>query len=161
MKKKGTDRDSLLYKDVPSIYLPRESIRAQKIKEKVVGFLVTCVFLLIVIFMIGTFASTSLDAPKPRDQTQRAVSESDANIMSITLCEMRTRDTLKAPRSAKFPWVKKASFDGSLAILKSYVDAQNSFGAMIRTNYICTVRYKGGDPDNSESWNIEEFMIIE
>ena len=81
--------------------------------------------------------------------------------MSITLCEMRARDTLKAPRSAKFPWVKKASFDGSLAILNSYVDAQNSFGALIRTNYICTLRYKGGAATDSESWNIEEFMILE
>ncbi len=161
MKKKATDRDSLLFKDVPSIYLPRERIRENKIKEKLIGFLVTCVLIVFVIFMIGIFASTSMDIPKPRDQDQRAVSESDANVMSITLCEMRARETLKAPRSAKFPWVKKASFDGNLAILNSYVDAQNSFGAMIRTNYICTLRYKGGAPIDPESWDIEEFMILE
>lgn len=78
--------------------------------------------------------------------------------MAIVLCEMHAKNVLKSPRSAKFPWAKKAVFDGELAILKSYVDAQNSFGAMIRTNYICTVRYLGGDPDEPSSWKIEEFL---
>jgi len=56
---------------------------------------------------------------------------------------------LKAPSTAKFP----PSFDEGVHIsetgyqtyeCRGYVDSQNSFGAMMRTNFTCTVRHVGG-----------------
>lgn len=39
--------------------------------------------------------------------------------------------------------------------VKSYVDAQNGFGAVVRLNYNCDVKYKGsGDGFMPNSWNL-------
>ena len=55
---------------------------------------------------------------------------------------MQIKEKLKSPRSAKFPgfdsrFVKK---NGTTYSIDSYVDAQNSFGALIRKNFRATVR---------------------
>lgn len=48
---------------------------------------------------------------------------------------------LKAPSTADFPWfdwqVKKV--EDNKYFVKSYVDSENSFGAKIRTNFVCEV----------------------
>ncbi len=52
------------------------------------------------------------------------------------------KNSLKAPSTAKFPTINKSS---SKAIgncqfqVASYVDAQNGFGAMLRTHYTATI----------------------
>ena len=56
---------------------------------------------------------------------------------------------LKSPSTAKFsrnPYVDKK--DDNVFIVKSYVDAQNSFGAMIRENYEVKLRYD----ESTRSW---------
>jgi len=63
---------------------------------------------------------------------------------------------LKNPASADFPW-----YDGDAIQflgndryrISSYVDAGNSFGGTIRTNYNCTVRNDGG------SWTLENMSM--
>lgn len=50
-------------------------------------------------------------------------------------------NNLKAPSTAKFPWDLKTTYDvkmGKYSVL-SYVDSQNGFGAMIRTNFLCEI----------------------
>lgn len=50
-------------------------------------------------------------------------------------------NNLKAPSTAKFPWDLKTAYDtktGKYTVL-SYVDSQNGFGAMIRTNFLCEI----------------------
>lgn len=53
---------------------------------------------------------------------------------------------LASPRSAKFPWVHTDAITHELSegnyIVHSYLDAENSFGAMIRQEYTCTVRFE-------------------
>lgn len=58
------------------------------------------------------------------------------------------KSQLKAPSTAKFAdgYDKKSKNkinDDESVIIQSYVDAQNSFGAMIRTHYRCTVDIHG------------------
>lgn len=59
------------------------------------------------------------------------------------MCEKFVTDRLRAPSTAKFAWgsdkVVTANADGSVT-LRSFVDAQNGFGAQIRTRFTCTVR---------------------
>jgi len=58
------------------------------------------------------------------------------------------RKNLKSPSTAKFAneFDKESKYrinsDGSIYI-QSYVDAQNSFGSQIRTNYSCTIDSNG------------------
>jgi len=65
----------------------------------------------------------------------------------VKACQRLIEPNLKAPKSAEFPSTSEASIDriaSNLFDVVSYVDAQNSFGAMIRTFYTCKVRRSYG-----------------
>ncbi len=58
-------------------------------------------------------------------------------------CQRAMEKGLKAPKTAEFPGMldvdgKPASVDGCTTVYSSYVDAQNAFGAKLRTKYVCT-----------------------
>jgi len=82
-------------------------------------------------------------------------------------CQLHVQDRLKAPSTAKFPassTVNIQEMGGGVFQVRSYVDAQNSFGAMIRTNYFCKVQFTGTPQDdewNSRYWNLLELNIFE
>jgi hypothetical protein len=68
---------------------------------------------------------------------------------------------LKAPATADF-----SSLSGSAApagdnkyVVRAYVDAQNSFGANIRNNYVCTVQYMGGEDADIRSWRLIDLSM--
>ena len=61
-------------------------------------------------------------------------------------CQELVKSKLKAPRTAKFRFwayddIKKRS-DG-VFVINSYVDSQNSFGAMVRTKFHCELAVRG------------------
>lgn len=61
----------------------------------------------------------------------------------IAMCRMAVERVLKSPKSAEHPGIfdqdgKPVSKDGCTTVYASYVDAQNGFGATIRTRYLCT-----------------------
>ena len=66
--------------------------------------------------------------------------ESSRKINVAIGCEQAIEQRLRSPRSARFPWNMSNEAvrqpDGSY-VLRSYVDAQNGFGAEIRTNFVC------------------------
>lgn len=53
-------------------------------------------------------------------------------------------DRLKAPATAKFSDVHVAT-QGGLYLVTGAVDSQNSFGALIRSTFVCAVRSSGAD----------------
>ena len=59
---------------------------------------------------------------------------------------------LKAPSSAKFQSCSSATISqsGKLWRVSSWVEAQNSYGAQLRTEYMATIEYRGGD-----NWRLE------
>lgn len=53
---------------------------------------------------------------------------------------------LKSPSSAKFPYISDNTYTvksrlHNIYIVTGYVDSQNSFGAMLRSNYVVTIEY--------------------
>ncbi|MEM0943635.1 MAG: hypothetical protein AAGI70_06760, partial [Pseudomonadota bacterium] len=61
------------------------------------------------------------------------------------------RSELKSPRSASFPWQGKSEAIGECVFrVVSYVEAENSFGATIRTYYEAKLRL---NPTNKE-WSL-------
>jgi hypothetical protein len=61
-------------------------------------------------------------------------------------CENFVRRLLKSPSTANFAPHRELAITGSEMgpwTVHGYVDSQNSFGAMIRSNYVCTIRYQG------------------
>lgn len=92
-----------------------------------------------------------LTSPAPRAVAPQGPTDIDAFVM----CKQFMGDRLKAPSTASFA----TAADDGVAIrridqaqfrVQAYVDAQNSFGAMIRTRYTCLVRHTGGD-----QWRLE------
>ena len=77
--------------------------------------------------------------------------------MAYIQCEDAVRESLKAPSSAEF-----SGFFGSEVIVQGdrryaiigWVDAENSFGAKIRTKYICKTRDEGNG-----RWSFEPLMV--
>lgn len=71
----------------------------------------------------------------------------------ISNAQFFVKQALKAPATAKFPGVilsrdqYKIWKDHNLVTVKSYVDAQNSFGALIRSTYIVQFELQG------DTWN--------
>jgi hypothetical protein len=68
------------------------------------------------------------------------------------ICQDFVEDRLTAPSTAEYP-AGYSQYTTSLGDrtfrVDAYVDAENSFGAMIRTDFTCTVRYQG-----SETWRL-------
>lgn len=71
---------------------------------------------------------------------------------AFVLSQDAVRAKLRAPSTASFPWsptVSKHVGNCKFRVL-AYVDSQNGFGAMLRTNYIATLHY---EPD-TERWRV-------
>lgn len=80
-------------------------------------------------------------APKPKDEPKH-------NFMDVYDAKRQSenfvKNRLKSPSTAKFDDPCESCVvkqDDGTWVVNSYVDAQNSFGAMIRENYICKMSY--------------------
>ena len=70
-------------------------------------------------------------------------------------CKQQVLSRLKAPSSAEFGDFDFASHQGNSYVLKSYVDAQNSFGAKLRNTFLCTVMVSG------ETARVTELQLLQ
>jgi len=77
----------------------------------------------------------------------------------------RNREFVKVrltyPNDAKFPWYSDSveHLGDNRYRVRSHVDAQNAFGAKMRRNYVCTVKYIGGDESYTSSWQLESLSM--
>lgn len=92
----------------------------------------------LVVFLVSLYSDGSSSRPKKKGPPHSSL---DAYVM----CKQFLEDRLKAPKSADFPFESYNDVTQSLGSgryrVRSHVDAQNSFGAMIRTDYDCTVQW--------------------
>lgn len=68
--------------------------------------------------------------------------DSNTSYEAIAQCEAAIKDRLKAPSTAEF---QSTATGGGTWTVTGTVDAENSFGAMMRSSYQCTVKI-----DNAE-----------
>lgn len=98
----------------------------------------------ILLLMFGACVWMMVD-PSPESQ-QRA---SDSSVGAVvTVCENPMTNRLKAAGSADYPFGHVSnveSLGGDTYRLRSYVDAQNAFGAKLRTRFSCTVEGRGSE----------------
>lgn len=76
---------------------------------------------------------------------KKAEACTDENMFRATAKEL-VLERLKAPATAEFPSysevkIARVTLDSCRYILKSYVDAQNSFGAQIRNDWLVDIEY--------------------
>ena len=68
----------------------------------------------------------------------------DAEVDVSIVCEDLVKDSLRAPSTAKFPGIfsggrdYRFNIETGKAVYTSYVDAQNGFGAMLRSDFACS-----------------------
>lgn len=108
---------------------------------------VGCGIVLVLLFVVGMCVNT-VD-----ESSETAPARSHDEITAYTMCQKFVEDRLKAPRTAKFPWSASELTtdlgDGRYQV-RAHVDAENSFGAMLRTRFVCTVQWVSG-----ETWHLE------
>ena len=69
------------------------------------------------------------------------------------------KELLKSPSTAEFPYGSEqfvTQIDEDTFIINSYVDSQNSFGAMLRTKYVCQITLTGNESYTCDSVNLLE-----
>jgi hypothetical protein len=110
----------------------------------IVMFLVTAI--LASVYHAGTGASYA---------STRAVDRSDACFMS----QKFVKENLKAPTTAEFPdWTEdncRVSQSAGVWIVTSFVDSQNGFGAMIRSDYVAQMSYN----PTKDTWALTNLSI--
>jgi Bacterial SH3 domain len=102
---------------------------------------------------------SNVTADSVRDIPTPVPAEPDS-AQAIVMCQRVVKDSLKAPRTAKFPWFNAEyglTKDGTF-VVRDYVDAENSFGAMIRTNYYCEFAY---DKRTGDMTDLLDFQFYE
>ena len=81
----------------------------------------------------------------------------DRRAEAFTVCEQFVERRLKAPGTAKFSHVWDSTISGSGGgpyEIDGYVDAQNSFGALLRNRYSCSVEASSG-----KSWTLKSLSM--
>lgn len=86
----------------------------------------------------------------------RTATRSDACYMS----QKFVTQNLKAPTTAEYPdWTEencRATQNGNVWKVRSFVDSQNGFGAMIRSDYGVEMRY---NPE-AGNWTLQDIVIV-
>ncbi|WP_433884875.1 hypothetical protein [Pseudomonas vranovensis] len=99
-------------------------------------------------------------AEKAKKDAEKAEAEmrKDRSTMAAIICGNYVEQSLKAPKSADFPFDRAAGGSRALGeqkyLIRSYVDAQNSYGAQLRNWYDCTIQYKSGQEADPRSWQL-------
>lgn len=80
----------------------------------------------------------------------------DRSTMAAIICSNHVKNSLKSPSSADFPFgVAEGGISrrvDQVYLVRSYVDAQNAFGAQIRNWYTCGIQYRAGEEAADSSW---------
>jgi hypothetical protein len=122
------------------------------------------VFILLAIFSIALLAcQPSKPATPPPAPTPVVVKpdtpENQDPLHAFYASKMFMEKELKAPATAKWPDSDEAKIGFAaktqLWIVASYVDSQNSFGALIRTRYVMALEYIPG-----QGWKMNDLSTI-
>ena len=113
----------------------------------IMGFAVILGVLLMIIFIGDGINKPSSPGKKTYSKTYS--NDYASKLEAYSYAENWVKDKLKSPSSAKFPdserKVNDTEYYGDNTYkIKSYVESQNSFGAMIKTNFSCTISFKDG-----------------
>lgn len=142
----------------PPLEMPKQSINTTTSAPKKVDnkafFLGASVICIVLICCVVIFANLG-------------VKTKDYKSMAFVMCQLYVQNRLKAPSTAEFATSSNSNIqdlgNNTFEIL-SHVDAQNSFGAVLRTNYYCKIQYIG-DASNDESqsrfWKLIDLQINE
>lgn len=97
----------------------------------------------------GSSSSSQPKQPTAYDYQQSAIAYAEPYIQRL----------LKSPSTADFCRGTATDLGDNKWNVSSCVDSQNSYGAMLRSNWEAVMVYTGGDPDNIGSWKAEKITF--
>jgi hypothetical protein len=104
---------------------------------------ILCAFLLSCYSLLANEPVEAVSTPPAQESTPSVDPEYSRKILVQTCAQMYVVDMLKAPSTAKHPWVLAEDMVTKISegkyLARSYVDAENAFGAMLREYYTCDV----------------------
>lgn len=114
------------------------------------------IFVCVVFFIIFLVFKCSCSET---DQEIANRTEQNSEFTAYYNSQQCVKELLKSPSTAEFPsgsnqFVTK--IDEDTYLINSYVDSQNSFGAMLRTNYVCQVTLNSDDTYTCDSVELLE-----
>jgi hypothetical protein len=109
-----------------------------------------------VVLGCGVVAASSSDSTVTSDNGQKV---SDSRAGAFDVCKQFVEERLKSPGSAKWrdPYGNQVTYtgDGNGPItVNASVDSQNGFGALLRSDYTCTVTKAGGN-----NWHLDHLHL--
>ena len=86
----------------------------------------------------------------------------DYKTTAYIMCQLQVKNSLKLPSTPKFPASTEINIHdlgNNTFDMDAYVNSQNSFGAMLRTQFYCKDQYIGSDAsdtnlNNPNNWNM-------
>jgi hypothetical protein len=95
--------------------------------------------------------------PATTSRTETEPRVRDLSSAAFIICKNHITNRLKSPSTAVFQFLDYSSINlgQERYVVKSYVDSQNSFGAMIRTTFLCQLRFTGTDQADIRHWELE------
>jgi hypothetical protein len=98
----------------------------------------------------------AMDSINESKEQLEANTNADRSIEAFVYAQEQIEKQIKSPNSAEWPTASESLLHqkGKIYTFKSYFDSQNSFGAMIRTKYICVVE------ENNNLYTIKKLQIF-
>ena len=112
----------------------------------------------------ATLAPTA--SPTPTATLDPSIPRTDVESrIACNMSEYFVKQTLKSPSTAKFPGIMEeldgngctALFNQGVWTVSSWVDSQNSFGAMIRTHYVAQLTFD----EREETWYLKDLVFVD
>jgi len=139
--------------DVPSGSPKPLTFKNTTTREKV---MLVCVLVAIVIMGFVFYKSSNTNSTPQAQQPQ------DESSMAYIASQEYVKQALKSPASAKFPLFANTTKDSAkqnVYSVSAYVDSQNSFSALLRSNWTAQVLFKGGEDANPNNWELQSLII--
>jgi len=128
--------------------------RAKQRKKKI--FIIVAAFFTIFVILPAIVSGSN---PSDARIVNGKVMPSDSQAQMVA--QVFVRQELKSPRSADFSFDCNVKLNNNTYTVTGYVDAQNSFGGMMREYYCCEITYKGGDENDMQNWRVRSVVFSE
>ncbi len=140
--------------------LPQNTVEPEKEKPKSSTGKKVIIGLIIATVIAVASGSSRPSSSYSSSSSSSTSSTSDNSTMAYVQANNFVKAVLKSPSTAKFPFFGEGQNVGTDTYkIDSYVDSQNGFGAMIRSEYSITLQLTGGDPADQRNWKVLKFTM--
>lgn len=110
--------------------------------------------------VFGWCEAERINAPEKFSNHFNDLDAEDLSVEAAIICQNFVTDKLRSPSTADFPLLDRTVIPKGRYryLVKSYVDAQNGFGADVRTGFLCDIQYPN-ETDTSEKFNPEAWRL--